>query len=71
MGLLRFIAIGAAIGYGINYITKKDAAGRSILDDLTDQAPEFFDKAKRFAEDKIGEVSQQAKAAGDSFNNAG
>ncbi|AMR29915.1 hypothetical protein A0256_00045 [Mucilaginibacter sp. PAMC 26640] len=61
MGLLRFIAVGAAIGYGINYITKKDVNGRSILDDITDDAPEWFDKAKKYAEDKFEQVVQQAK----------
>jgi hypothetical protein len=53
MGLLKFIAIGAAVGYGINYITKKGENGRSILDDITDDAPEWFDKAKKFAEEKV------------------
>lgn len=56
MGLLKFIAVGAAIGYGINYITKKGPDGRSILDDITDDAPEWFDKAKKFAEDKVEQV---------------
>ena len=61
MGLLKFIAVGAAIGYGINYITKKDVNGRSILDDITDDAPEWFDKAKKYAEEKLEQVVQQAK----------
>lgn len=62
MGLLRFIAVGAAIGYGINYITKKDASGRSILDDITEDAPGWFDKAKKYAEEKVEEVVKQAKS---------
>ncbi|TWR27382.1 YtxH domain-containing protein [Mucilaginibacter pallidiroseus] len=53
MGLLRFIAVGAAIGYGINYITKKGANGRSILDDITEDAPQWFDKAKQYAAEKV------------------
>ena len=53
MGLLKFIAVGAAIGYGINYITKKGVNGRSILDDITEDAPEWFDKAKQFATEKV------------------
>ena len=61
MGLLKFIAVGAAIGYGINYITKKGPNGRSILDDITEDAPEWFDKAKKFATDKVEEVVQQAQ----------
>ena len=59
MGLLKFIAVGAAIGYGINYITKKGPNGRSVLDDITDDAPEWIEKVKKFAEDKIEQVVQQ------------
>ena len=61
MGLLKFIAVGAAIGYGINYITKRGPNGRSILDDITEDAPEWFDKAKKFATDKVEEVVQQVQ----------
>jgi hypothetical protein len=59
MGLLKFIAVGAAIGYGINYITKKGENGRSILDDLTEDAPEWFDKAKKYATDKVDMATEQ------------
>jgi hypothetical protein len=58
MGLLRFIVVGAAVGYGINYITKKGPDGRSILDDVTEKVPEWFDQAKKFAEDTIEQVKQ-------------
>ncbi|WP_205771826.1 YtxH domain-containing protein [Mucilaginibacter terrenus] len=61
MGLLRFIAVGAAIGYGINYITKKGPNGRSILDDITEDAPEWFDKAKKYAENAVDQASQTVK----------
>jgi len=64
MGLLKFIAVGAAIGYGINYITKKGPNGRSILDDITEDAPEWLDKAKKFAGDKVDQVVQQAQQKG-------
>jgi hypothetical protein len=56
MGLLKFIAIGAAVGYGINYIIKKGPDGRSVLDDITEDAPQWFDKAIKFAEDKVEQV---------------
>lgn len=62
MGLLRFIAVGAAIGYGINYITKKGPDGRSLLDEITEDAPEWFDKAKKFAQDKVEEATQKTRA---------
>jgi hypothetical protein len=61
MHLLKFIVVGAAVGYGINYITKKDESGRSILDDLTENAPEWFDKAKQYAEDAVESVIKNAQ----------
>jgi len=64
MGLLKFIAVGAAIGYGINYITKKGPNGRSILDDITEDAPGWFDKAKTYATEKVEKVVQQARPDG-------
>ena len=62
MGLLKFIVVGAAVGYGINYITKKGPDGRSILDDITDKAPEWFDRVKKQAEDAVDNVIQRAQA---------
>ena len=56
MNLLKFIIVGAAVGYGVNYITKKGTDGRSILDDITDQAPDWFNKAKSFATETIEQV---------------
>lgn len=61
MGLLKFIVVGAAVGYGINYITKKGEDGRSILDDLTENAPEWMDKAKQYAEDAVESVIKNAQ----------
>jgi hypothetical protein len=61
MHLLKYIIVGAVVGLGINYITQKGEDGRSILDDLTDKAPDFFDKAKKFAEDTIGNISHTVK----------
>jgi hypothetical protein len=62
MHLLKFIIVGAAVGYGINYITKKDENGHSILEDITDDAPEWFEKAKQYAEDAVELVIKNAKA---------
>lgn len=61
MGLLKFIIVGAAVGYGINYITKKGPNGRSILDDLTENAPDWFEKAKQYAEDAVDQVCKTVK----------
>ncbi|WP_432714764.1 YtxH domain-containing protein [Pedobacter sp.] len=51
MGLLKTVLIGAAVYGAFKYATKKDANGRSIVDDLKDKAPEYMDKAKKFKED--------------------
>jgi hypothetical protein len=64
MGLLKYIAIGAAVAYGVNYITKKRVEdGRSLYDDLTDQAPEFVDKIKQYGEQALDQVKQRTQSA--------
>ncbi|MFD0793501.1 YtxH domain-containing protein [Mucilaginibacter litoreus] len=62
MGLIKFIAVGAAVGLGINYLTKKRADGRSVLDDITDKAPEWIDKAKNFATDQADIIAERVKS---------
>lgn len=62
MGLFKLIIVGAAVGYGINYLTKKGTNGRSVLDDFTENAPDWFDKAKKFAEENIGPAIERAQA---------
>lgn len=59
MRLLRFIIVGAAVGYGINYITKKGMDGRSILDDVTEKAPEWLEDAKSFAAETLGNLKHR------------
>ena len=61
MRLLKYIIAGAAVGYGINYITKKGEDGRSILDDIAEKAPDWFDQAKRFTEEAIGNIGRSVK----------
>lgn len=51
MGLLKLIAVGAAVAYGINYATKKRADGRSLMDDVKEKAPEWMNKAKEYGSD--------------------
>lgn len=67
MNLIKFIIVGAAVGYGINYITKKNEDGRSIIDDLADRAPDWFDKAKQFADDALGKVGKSVDEARANF----
>jgi len=62
MRLLKFIIVGAAVGYGINLITKKDERGRSILDDFAERAPDWLDQAKKFTEEAMGQVSNVVKS---------
>jgi len=64
MRLLKYIIVGAAVGYGINYITKKGEDGRSILDDIADKAPDWFDQAKRYAEHTVDQVREFAQPKG-------
>ncbi|OOQ58380.1 hypothetical protein [Mucilaginibacter pedocola] len=64
MGLLKFIAIGAAVGYGVNYLIKKNENGRSVLDDLVEDAPQWFDKVKQFAEEKVEQTVKAAQPNG-------
>jgi len=61
MSLLKFIVVGAAVGYGINYITKKGPDGKSVLDDLTENAPEWLEKTKQFAEDAFEKIIDDIK----------
>jgi hypothetical protein len=58
MSLLKFIIVGAAVGYGINYLTKKRADGHSIIEDLGADVPEWVDKAKQFVADNFGDAVQ-------------
>ncbi len=64
MGLLKYIIAGAAVGYGISYITKKGPDGRSILDDITDKAPDWLDQAKKFAEETVEHVKDYRQPKG-------
>jgi hypothetical protein len=52
MGLIRTALIGAAIYGAFKYLTQKDGlTGRSVLDDLKEQAPDWMDKLKTYKED--------------------
>lgn len=58
MGLLKFIAAGAAVGYGIHYITKKGPDGRSVMDNVAENAPQWFDRAKKYTEYTVEQLKQ-------------
>lgn len=46
MGLLKTALIGAVVYGAVKYLTQKDNLGRSKLDDLKEQAPEWLERAK-------------------------
>jgi len=51
MGLLKTALIGAAVYGAVKYLTKKDELGRSKMDDIKEQAPEWLEKAKATVND--------------------
>ncbi|WPU92645.1 YtxH domain-containing protein [Mucilaginibacter sabulilitoris] len=61
MGLLKFLVVGAAVAYGINYITKKGPDGKSIIDDLAENGPEWMDRAKKYGELTLEQIAVRAQ----------
>ncbi|MDQ7949661.1 MAG: YtxH domain-containing protein [Pedobacter sp.] len=52
MGILRAALIGAAVYGAYKYLTKKDElTGRSIADDIQDQAPQWVEKIKGYKDE--------------------
>jgi len=58
MNIIKLALVGAAVVYGINYITKKREDGTSILDELTDGAPDWLNDAKQFATQTVDNLKQ-------------
>jgi vacuolar-type H+-ATPase subunit H len=68
MNLLKYIAIGAAVAYGISYVVKRNENdGKSLIDELADKAPDLIDKLKDYAKEAIEQVSNRAKEAKANF----
>jgi len=59
MRILKFMAVGAAVGYGIYYLTKEKENGRSLLDELLEDAPGMVDRAKKYVELTIDQVAER------------
>jgi hypothetical protein len=55
MGLLKTAIIGAAVYGVIKYVTKKDVNGRSIVDDLRENAPKWAEDAKRVKDEFLAD----------------
>ncbi|WP_295668779.1 YtxH domain-containing protein [uncultured Mucilaginibacter sp.] len=62
MNLLKYILAGAAVGFGVNYITKKGSNGRSIIEDLADNLPNWFDEGKKVAVETINAMNNSVKS---------
>ena len=57
MGLLKTALIGAAVYGAVKYLTKKDEyTGKSVIDDLKEQAPEWMEKLKLYKEEMKAKV---------------
>ena len=49
MGTIKTFLLGVGTAYAVYYITRKQADGKSILDDLLDNPAVFMNKAKDYA----------------------
>lgn len=60
MKLFKLIALGAAVSFGYNYLTKRDESGRSKLDQIKENGPNWVEKGKRMASDAINGTRQKS-----------
>jgi hypothetical protein len=58
MSLLKYLVFGAAVAAGVSYATKKREDGTSLIDDLTEKAPEYIDRIKQYADQIRGQFAQ-------------
>lgn len=61
MGLFKTLLIGAAAYGAYKYATKKDASGRSMVDNIKDKAPEWKEKVMQFKDEVGREFKHKAK----------
>jgi hypothetical protein len=59
MRILKFMAVGAVVGYGIYYLTREKENGKSILEELLEDAPDYMDRAKKYVELTIDQVAER------------
>ncbi len=59
MGLFKTALIGAAVYGAIKYVTKKDASGRSVVDNIKEKAPEWMEKARNVKDELKVELEKQ------------
>jgi hypothetical protein len=59
MRILKFLALGTAVGYGIYYLTKEKENGKSILEELIEDGPDYFDRAKKYVEYTVDQIAER------------
>lgn len=59
MRIWKFVALGAAVGYGIYYLTKEKENGKSILEELIEDGPDYVDRAKKYIEYTVDQISER------------
>ena len=59
MRIVKFMAISAAVGYGIYYLTREKENGKSILEELLENAPDYVDRAKKYVEYTLDQVAER------------
>lgn len=59
MGLFKTLVISAAIYGAYKFLTEQDEFGRTKLDEIKEQAPEWLEKAKGIKDDlQAGQVPE-------------
>jgi hypothetical protein len=53
------MAIGAAVGYGLYYLTKEKENGKSILDELLENGPDYIDRTKKYVEYTVDQIAER------------
>jgi hypothetical protein len=59
MRIIKFMAIGAAVGYGIYYLTREKENGKSILDELLENGPDYLDRTKKYVEYTVDQIAER------------
>ncbi len=59
MRILKFMAMGAAVGYGIYFLTREKENGKSLLDELIEEGPDYVDRARKYMEYTLDQISER------------